>query len=150
MVKKESKWTTSKKVEYLLLGAWVMALIATLGSLYFSEIQRYVPCELCWIQRIFMYPLVITLGIATVKKDAKQAYYTLPLTVIGMGVALYHYAVQKLPFLAEAGESCGYIPCHYEYINLLGFITLPFLSLTAFVIISILMMLTIKTTRSDK
>jgi disulfide bond formation protein DsbB len=142
--------TAAKKIEYLLLGAWVMALIATLGSLYFSEIQLYVPCELCWVQRIFMYPLVITLGIAAVKKDAKQAYYTLPLTVIGMGVSLYHYFVQKLSFLTEAGEACGYIPCNYEYINVLGFITIPFLALTAFTIISILMIMTIKTTRSDK
>ncbi|WP_280769361.1 disulfide oxidoreductase [Salipaludibacillus daqingensis] len=139
--------TNEQKIEFALFGAWGVALVATLGSLYFSEIRNYIPCELCWAQRVFMYPLAITLAIATVKKDARQAYYTLPLSLIGMGFALYHYMLQKIPFLSSAGEACGIIPCNYEYINILGFITIPFLAFLAFLIISLLMVWVIKTSK---
>lgn len=133
-----------KQVENLLTGAWVTALVATLGSLFFSEIRGYVPCDLCWVQRIFMYPLAITLAIAAVKKDAKQAYYALPLSIIGAGVAAYHYLLQKVPALQEAGDVCGIVPCNAQYINIFGFITIPFLALTAFAIISLLLIFVIR------
>jgi len=139
--------TKEQKIEFAMLAAWVVALTATLGSLYFSEVKNFIPCELCWIQRIFMYPLVITLAIASVKKDAKQAYYTLPLSLIGMGVSLYHYMLQKIPLLSSAGEACGLIPCNFEYINLIGFITIPFLAFLAFLFISLLMVWVINTSK---
>ncbi|WP_026690382.1 disulfide oxidoreductase [Alteribacter aurantiacus] len=129
----------NKIVENGLFVAWAIALIATLGSLYFSEIRMFIPCELCWIQRIFMYPLAITLAIATVKKDAKQAIYTLPLSVIGALISLYHYSVQKIPALQKTSDFCGAVPCNYEYINVFGFITIPFLAFVAFTLISVLM-----------
>ncbi|MGJ9382579.1 disulfide oxidoreductase [Salipaludibacillus sp. CF4.18] len=134
----------AEKIELIMMSAWGFALIAVLGSLYFSEIRNYVPCELCWIQRIFMYPLAITLAIATVKKDSKQAFYTLPLSVIGTAFSLYHYLIQKVPLFAESGEACGVIPCNYQYINYFGFITIPFLAFIAFFSISILMIWVIK------
>ncbi|MCE7793531.1 disulfide oxidoreductase [Salipaludibacillus sp. CUR1] len=130
-----------------MLIAWGIAFISTLGSLYFSEVQNFIPCELCWVQRIFMYPLVITLGIAVVKKDARQAFYTLPLSVIGMGTAIYHYLLQKVPFLSGAAEACGIIPCNYQYINYFGFITIPFLAFAAFLLISLIMVWIVKNTR---
>ncbi|WP_096435817.1 disulfide oxidoreductase [Alteribacter populi] len=129
----------NKKVEYALFCAWGIAFIATLGSLYFSEILLFIPCELCWVQRIFMYPLAITLAIAAVKKDVRQAVYSLPISIIGMGVSLYHYFIQKVPALAESSNACGVIPCHAEYINVAGFITIPFLALVAFSSITLLM-----------
>lgn len=132
-----------KRLETLLAGAWAAALTATLGSLYFSEIRGFVPCELCWVQRIFMYPLVLTLAIAAVKKDAKHAYYALPLTVIGGGFSIYHYLIQKLPALQEAGNACGAVPCNAQYINIFGFVTIPFLAFTAFTIISVLLVFVI-------
>lgn len=134
----------AEKIELIMMIAWGFALVSTLGSLYFSEIRNYIPCELCWIQRIFMYPLAITLAIATVKKDVKQAYYTLPLSVIGAAFSLYHYMIQKVPFLSETGEACGVIPCNYQYINYFGFITIPFLAFISFFSISILMIWVIK------
>ena len=72
----------SKKMENLLLFMWVVALSATMGSLYFSEIRGYEPCELCWIQRILMYPLVIITGIAYVQKNARIAVTTAVFSVI--------------------------------------------------------------------
>jgi disulfide bond formation protein DsbB len=68
--------------------AWVVALIATLGSLYFSEVRNFVPCVLCWFQRIMMYPLALLLGIAAFRSDLAVRVYALPLAVIGWAVAL--------------------------------------------------------------
>ncbi|PYZ99122.1 disulfide bond formation protein B [Alteribacter lacisalsi] len=130
-----------------MFAAWAIAVTATMGSLYFSEIRMFIPCELCWVQRIFMYPLAVTLAIATVKKDARQAVYTLPISVIGALFSLYHYLIQKVPALSEASDVCGIIPCNHQYINYAGFITIPFLAFTAFSMISILMIYVIMKTK---
>ncbi|KAF0996212.1 disulfide oxidoreductase [Geobacillus sp. TFV-3] len=127
-----------KRAENLLLGAWATALIATLGSLYFSEVLGYIPCDLCWFQRIFMYPQVIILGMAVVRQDAAAARYSFALSLIGGLISLYHYGLQKIPLFQEYAISCGRIPCTGQYINWLGFITIPFLALTAFMIIMLL------------
>ncbi len=118
-----------------LLAAW----IATLGSLYFSEIAGFVPCKLCWVQRIFMYPLAAILLVAVVRRDDDVPYYVLPLSLIGMGVSTYHYLLQKTDLFTESTVCAGGVPCSIDYINWLGFITIPFLALTAFVIITISM-----------
>ncbi len=118
-----------------LLAAW----IATLGSLYFSEIAGFVPCKLCWVQRIFMYPLAAILLVAVVRRDDDVPYYVLPLSLIGMGVSTYHYLLQKTDLFTESTVCSGGVPCSIDYINWLGFITIPFLALTAFVIITISM-----------
>ncbi|MFX3673753.1 MAG: disulfide oxidoreductase [Paenisporosarcina sp.] len=140
----------TKKIENLLLFMWVVALTATLGSLYFSEIRGYEPCELCWIQRIFMYPLVIILGIAYIQKNARIAVTTAALSIIGGAISLYHYSLQKVDFLSESAPSCGRVSCTGEYINLLGFITIPFLALIAFTLIAVLSFLTIKALKEEK
>lgn len=117
--------------------AWIVAVVATLGSLYFSEILQYIPCKLCWFQRIFMYPLTIILGIAAVKKDYKITAYVMPLTIIGGTTSVYHYLIEKTEFFKSTDTFCGAVnPCDIEYINWLGFITIPFLALTAFVLIT--------------
>ncbi|WP_341300391.1 disulfide oxidoreductase [Lysinibacillus sp. FSL H8-0500] len=126
----------SKKEENSLLFIWIVSVIATLGSLYFSEIRHYEPCKLCWIQRIFMYPIVIIVTIAFIQKNARIAVTTAVFSVIGGCISLYHYGIQKLSFLAENAPSCGAISCTGQYINWLGFITIPFLALTAFLLIA--------------
>ncbi|RNF39441.1 disulfide oxidoreductase [Planococcus salinus] len=126
----------TKRQENVLLAMWTVAVIATLGSLYFSEVRGYVPCELCWIQRIFMYPLVIIIGVAYAQKNTRVAATTLIFSGIGGLVSLYHYGIQKLAFLSEAAPSCGQVPCTGEYINYFGFITIPFLALIAFTAIA--------------
>lgn len=68
-----------------LLFAWVVSLTATSGSLFLSEVWHFIPCELCWYQRIFMYPLVIVLGIAAYRQRTEILPYILPLVVIGEG-----------------------------------------------------------------
>lgn len=136
--------SNEKRIENLLSIGWVASFIATLGSLYFSEIMKYTPCNLCWYQRIFMYPLVIILGIAVFKKDASVALYSLILSGIGGCISIYHYSIQKVDFLGDNSLSCGIVPCTGEYINWLGFITIPFLALLAFITIFITSLLILK------
>ncbi|NNU89678.1 MULTISPECIES: disulfide oxidoreductase [Anoxybacillus] len=133
-----------------LLTAWSVALIATLGSLYFSEIMKFIPCELCWYQRIFMYPQVFLLGMAFVRKDFKIARYTLMLSIIGGTISSYHYLIQKITFFRDTAPSCGIVPCTGQYINWFGFITIPFLALIAFIFISIISYRLIKMEKEGK
>lgn len=122
-----------------LYSAWLIAIIATAGSLYFSEVRLFVPCSLCWYQRIMMYPLVILLGIASYRQDRGVVRYALPLTILGGAVALFHYLEQKVPGFSAPSLCRVGIPCTQEYINWLGFITIPFLALTAFTLITVLL-----------
>ncbi|HEU5138441.1 MAG TPA: disulfide oxidoreductase [Bacillales bacterium] len=123
---------------YTLYFAWLTAIVATGGSLYFSEIAGFVPCELCWYQRILMYPLVIILGIACFKGDKRIIPYVLPLSIIGGCISIYHYSEQKF----GAPSICtSNVPCSGEYINWLGFITIPLLALTAFVMITVFLLI---------
>jgi disulfide bond formation protein DsbB len=120
---------------YLAFGT---ALTAMLGSLYYSEIVGFVPCTLCWYQRILMYPLVLITLVGIVKQDRSLPDYVLPLSVIGMGFSTYHYLIQ-LGVLPHSGVCSVGIPCDLRYVNYLGFVTIPFMALTAFVIITIIM-----------
>ncbi|WP_173917005.1 disulfide oxidoreductase [Halobacillus sp. Marseille-Q1614] len=127
----------NKQSETWLFVAWAAALTATAGSLFFSEVMGYVPCEMCWFQRIFMYPLVVIYGAAMLKKNTSIAYAGLFLSGMGGCISIYHYLVQKVPAFQSAGDACGVVPCNAEYINYLGFITIPFLAGTGFIIIFI-------------
>jgi disulfide bond formation protein DsbB len=119
--------------------AWLVSIAATVGSLYFSEIRMFVPCTLCWWQRIFMYPLVIVLGIATFRQDGQVWRTTLPLSVIGLATATYHYLLQKVPSMAPPASCALGVPCNVQYINWFGFVTIPFLALVAFALITVAM-----------
>ncbi|MBP1993726.1 disulfide oxidoreductase [Paenibacillus eucommiae] len=122
--------------------AWLIAVVATLGSLYFSEIRDFIPCELCWYQRILMYPLSVLLGIAAFYQDTAIKKYILPLSIIGALIAAFHYMEQKIPGFAAIKPCTQGVPCTTQHINWLGFITIPFLALTAFVLITIMLLLT--------
>lgn len=139
----------TKIQENLLLGIWATALIATAGSLYFSEVRGYIPCELCWIQRIFMYPLVIVVGVAYFQKNVKITLTSLIISGIGGMISLYHYGIQKLAFLSDSAPSCGQVPCTGQYINYFGFITIPFLALTAFILIAGMSIYLLKTLKEE-
>lgn len=123
--------------------SFMIALVATTGSLYLSEVLGFIPCEFCWYQRIFMYPLVIILGIASVRKDLKQTIYSIPLTIIGMLLSAYHYMLQKVPALSEVGKACGLIPCNVDYLNWFGIITIPMMAFIAFSLIFVIQIMII-------
>ncbi|HEX2047961.1 MAG TPA: disulfide bond formation protein B [Acidimicrobiales bacterium] len=89
-----------------------VALVATLGSLYLSEVANFVPCRLCWYQRIAMYPLVPVLAVAVRRHDYGARFYALPLAAIGGGIAAYHVLVERYPSL-EGGVR-GRQPLHAD------------------------------------
>jgi len=126
---------TTKKLS--LLGvAFVQALVAMAGSLYFSEIRNFPPCILCWYQRIAMYPLVAILGVALYTDDENVPKYALPLSVIGMGIAIYHNLLYY-GIIPESAAPCRLgVSCTTQYISYFGFVTIPFLSLVAFTLIT--------------
>ncbi|CEA01131.1 Disulfide bond formation protein C [Jeotgalicoccus saudimassiliensis] len=117
---------------------FIVSLVAMLGSLYFSEIRLYEPCEMCWYQRILMYPIVLLSLIGLVKYDINARLYIRVMSGIGLLVSTYHYALQKIPALGESTNACMGVSCTVQYINWAGFITIPLLALTAFIIIFIL------------
>lgn len=131
--------------KYALHIAFIQAWVATLGSLYFSEILHFRPCLLCWYQRILMYPLTIILGVAIMRKDKNVAYYVLPMTILGAAIALYHYLLQWTPLAEVTQISCSaYGPCREVQALFLGFVTIPFLSFIAFLVISTMMIVLLK------
>jgi disulfide bond formation protein DsbB len=125
--------------EYAPGFALLVALIATLGSLYYSEVRGFIPCTLCWYQRILMYPLVAILLAGLIRRDPGLAAYVLPLAILGILVAGYHYTVQLGLWGGESAACRVGIPCSGRYVNWLGFITIPFQALTAFILITVAM-----------
>lgn len=121
------------------LVAWIVALFSTVGSLFFSEVLKLPPCVLCWYQRIFMYPLVWIIGAGIVKKDKNLPIYVLPLSVIGGSIALFHYLLQRGIIPDSLAPCVQGISCTTKLIEFYGFITIPFMSLVAFVIIAVSM-----------
>ncbi|MUV36582.1 putative disulfide formation protein [Lentibacillus sp. JNUCC-1] len=137
------------KQDTILLAIWVQALIASAGSLFYSEAVGFVPCELCWVQRIFMYPLVVIYGVSAWKKDIRFAPSGLILSVLGLMVSVFHYLTQKIPFFQAAGDACGTVSCSGTYVNYLGFITIPFMAGIAFIVIIIGHILLIRGFKED-
>jgi disulfide bond formation protein DsbB len=122
-----------------LLFGFVVALTATLGSLYLSEIAHLEPCQFCWYQRIAMYPIALILGIATWRKDHAVRLYVLALAGVGVGLSGYHYLIQNFPNLSGGTCSVG-VPCTAAYFWEFGFISIPYMALSAFALIIVLML----------
>lgn len=132
---------------YLAYISWLIALMGMLGSLFFSEIMKLPPCLLCWYQRIALYPLVVLLPVGIVLNDKRVKWYALPLSVIGLFIAIYHNLLYY-GFIPESIAPCtAGVSCTTKQIELLGFITIPLLSLIAFLIITVALILyTVKET----
>jgi disulfide bond formation protein DsbB len=133
---------------YELWAGFVVASIATGGSLFFSQIAGFPPCELCWFQRICMYPLSILLLLMAWNNDNRAARYLFPLPIVGACVSIYHLLIEnkviKEPTacLASAPGGCG-----VKWINEFGYITIPTLALTGFLLlIGFLVLATTETT----
>jgi|SRR5690606_7507157 len=139
----------NKKVENSLLLIFTVSFVATLGSLYFSEIRGYEPCELCWYQRILMYPIVLMTLIAYIQKNARIAVTTAVFSCIGACLSLYHYGIQKLDFLSDVAPACGRISCTGQYINWFGFMTIPLLAFISFVLIAITSFYLLKVSKGE-
>jgi disulfide bond formation protein DsbB len=114
--------------------AFLVALVTTLGSLYFSEVAHFTPCKLCWYQRIAMYPLTFTLLAAALRRDRRVAWYVVPVALAGTAIAIYHTQLQAFPH--QHSSFCTTTePCTVRYVWEFGFVSLPFMALAAFVFI---------------
>ena len=126
---------------------FLLALASMLGSLYFSEIAWLTPCELCWFQRIVMYPIVALALVGIIRKDKNMPYYVLPLSVIGILISGYHYTIQMVAKWSASvsavvdaiGTPCraGSVSCAQIDVVYFGFITIPLMAFAAFCLITI-------------
>lgn len=121
----------------ILVGAaTVVAVVATAGSLFFSLGLGLVPCELCWYQRILMYPLVVVLGVAALDGDERVWRTALPLSLLGTVIAAYHSYLQVNPAIGGmCGLGGGCAAVLYPMVG--GFLTIPRLSLVAFLLVTV-------------
>lgn len=128
-------------VPYLPYAVLLVSLLATLSSLFFSEILKFVPCTLCWYQRIFMFPIALIAAVNIMRKHADIYYYILPFSVIGFFIALYqNLLVWKI--LPESIAPCQLgVSCITQPIVLFGFVTIPLGSMLTFALITVLMVL---------
>ena len=131
--------------------AWTQALVATVGSLGFSEILHLTPCTLCWYQRIAMYPLVLVIGVGIILGDRRLAFYALPASVVGLVIAVYHNLLYY-GVLPEGITQCSLgVSCTERQLELFGlpFLTIPTLSLIAFAVITATLTLYQRWSRTD-
>ncbi|MBN1838713.1 MAG: disulfide bond formation protein B [Campylobacterales bacterium] len=132
--------SSSQQIWLILFMSWLIAMISTLGSLFFSEVMLFPPCVMCWYQRICMYPLVLIFFIALFSNDKNVFKYAMPLVLIGLFFALYHNLL-SWGVLPESAAPCTQgVSCTSEYINWFGFISIQFLSLSAFALLFILLL----------
>ncbi len=118
---------------------WLVSTVTMLGSLYYSDIADYVPCELCWYQRICVYPFSVVLLVAAIRRDRTVWRYVLPVAVIGMVIAAYHTQLQAFP---DQSTFCSLLnPCTIRYVWEFGFVSMPFLALAALTFVALMMLL---------
>lgn len=116
--------------------ATAIAAVATAGSLWMSEVAGYVPCVLCWYQRIAMYPLVVVLGVASWRRDAQVWRTAVPISVIGGAISVWHIVIERNPGLS--GPCDPQAPCAVRWVEEFGFLTLPTMALVGFIAIIVL------------
>ena len=133
----------SKNISLFYL-AWIISVVATVGSLVFSEILKFPPCYLCWYQRIILYPLVLIIAVGILRKDKNLPYYVLPLSITGMAVASYHNLLYYSIIPENIAPCTLGISCISKFIEWFGFVSIPLLSLLSFAVITLIMILSRK------
>jgi disulfide bond formation protein DsbB len=118
--------------------AAVVALVSTLGSLYLSEVANYLPCRLCWFQRVAMYPLVVVLGVGAIRRDVGARLTGAILAGIGACVSIWHLAVEQWPNL-ESSSCDPNNPCSFKWVDQWGYLTIPGMALSGFALILVLL-----------
>ncbi len=113
--------------------AWTIALVGMIGSMFFSVVMELPPCDLCWYQRIALYPLVVIIAVGIAVGDGRWKWYALPLVIAGLALAGYHNLLYY-GIIPEGITPCTEgVPCTARQIEWLGFITIPLMGLLSFV-----------------
>lgn len=126
--------------------AWLVAAVATGGSLIYSGWIHFVPCRLCWYQRIAMYPMAVILLVGAIRKEVVVRYYALPLSIGGALISIWHYMLQLNPSL-EGGSCDPNNPCSAKNVDVFGFVSIPFMAGCGFILISVLLAFYMRTER---
>ena len=135
--------------QYLLIVAWSVTLTGLLTSLFFSEVMKLPPCSLCWYQRVFMFPLVITFAVGILRRDEGVDWYAWPLIFLGAAFSLYHNLLYY-GVIPEGLVPCAQgIPCTSRQMEWFGFLSIPLLSLLAFLLVAGLLLAFNLTRRSN-
>lgn len=130
--------------------AWTLALVAMLGSVFFGEVMKLPPCTLCWYQRICLFPLTVVLAVGIVLRDGRLVAYGAPLVLAGLGISIYHNLIY-FGVIPEALSPCtDGVSCSTRQIEWLGFLTIPLMSLGAFVSIGASLVLHQREQREQK
>jgi len=128
--------------KHFLILSFLIALFASIFPLVYSEVANFLPCYLCWWQRIFMFPLVFMFGVALWNKDRKIISYALPLACIGFLLSAYqnffYYFGQSSNLPCDASG----VSCYQKLVSVFGgYISIPMMAITAF--LSILTLLSV-------
>lgn len=121
-------------------AAFLVSISAVSGSLYFSEVLGWTPCKLCWLQRIFIYPLPLLLLISLIMDKKDIQLYVIPISIIGLGIAIYHYPIQ-LTAMISSGCSAVATSCDMTYTKMYSYITVPMMAITSLSTVIYLMLL---------
>jgi disulfide bond formation protein DsbB len=119
--------------------AAVVASVATLGSLYLSEVIGYPPCTWCWVQRGFMYPLAVVLVVASATGWDRIRRPAIVWALVGAGTSAYHMAIERVPALQGSGLCDPSNPCAVRWVQHFGFVTIPVMAFAAFLLIAALL-----------
>ena len=128
-----------------LVLATLVAIVATAGSLYLSEVAHFVPCRLCWAQRAVMYPLVPILGVAAWRHATAVRRFAIPFALLGASISTYHVLLERFPTL-ESNVCDPRNPCTLIWVKRFGYLTIPTMALSGFALIVTLLALTRKAT----
>jgi disulfide bond formation protein DsbB len=120
------------------VGATIVASFSMLGSLYLSEVAHFLPCKLCWYQRIAMYPIAILLVVGLIRRDPGSRVYAKTLATIGAVISSYHILIERFPNL-ESSTCDPNNPCSLKWVEKFGYVTIPVMALTAFVTVFLLL-----------
>ncbi len=139
--------------EHVLLLGFLFSAAATVGSIIYSEVVGFPACILCWIQRIFMYPLPFIFGLALVRRDRAIVPYALLLTLLGGAVALYQWIKDMLALYGGVTMPCPAVSalpsCDRIYVLEFGYITIPMIALNAFVLIALVLYAALRRTKLE-
>jgi disulfide bond formation protein DsbB len=123
--------------------ALAVTFLSIVGSLGYSEVMGFDPCLLCWVQRIFIYPQFVLFSVAFAKGYHREIFdYSRILSLIGGGVALYHYYAQQVGHTLLTCGADGGVSCTEQYVFGFGYITIPMMTFTAFAFLFVLTFIT--------
>lgn len=147
---KLNKYSIRLSIKNLYYACFIIGLSGMLGSLYLSTVLLLPPCDLCWYQRILLYPLVIIIPVGLLRDDTALPIYVLPLTILGMIISFYQHLLQ-IGFIPETIQCSINSPsCATSQLTVFGFMTIPLMAFITFSAITLLMHVVLIRQKSQK